>query len=79
MDTLNLCLEMPENDAKVVSLIRSPCPEKTSKMRSNFADFGKRQNSPIFGLVLDVFSQLGGPIELIPFALGQASPDTYYS
>jgi hypothetical protein len=31
---------------------------------------------PIFRHILDVFSQQGGPIELVPFALGQASLDT---
>ena len=45
-------------------------------MWSNFADLGKRQNIPIFWHVLDVFSQQVSPIELIPFALVQTSPDT---
>jgi hypothetical protein len=45
-------------------------------MWSDFADLGKRQNIPIFWHVLDVISQQGGPIELIHFALGQASIDT---
>ena len=45
-------------------------------MWSDFADLGKRQNIPIFRQVLNVFSQQGGLIELIPFALGQASLDT---
>ena len=47
----------------------------TAKMWSNFADLGKHQNIPILWHVLDVFSQQVGPIELIPFALGKASPD----
>jgi hypothetical protein len=45
-------------------------------MRSNFADLGKRQNILKFEQVMDVFSQQGGPIELILFVMGQASPDT---
>ena len=47
-------------------------------MWSDFADLGKRKNIPIFLHVMDVISQKGGPIELIPFALGQASLDTWY-
>jgi hypothetical protein len=43
---------------------------------AQFSDLGKSQNILIFWHVFDSFSQQVGLIELIPFALGQASPDT---
>ena len=45
-------------------------------MWSDFAVLGHRQNIPIIQHVLDVFSGQGGRIELIPFAMSQASWDT---
>ena len=63
-------------NAKGISSIRSPSPEKTSNMWSDLAVLDKCQNIPIFVHVLDVFSGLGYRIELIPFPLSQASWDT---
>ena len=63
-------------NAKGISSIWPPCPEKTSKMWSDFGVLGQRQNIPIFQHVLDVFSWPGDRIELIPFAFSQASWDT---
>ena len=48
-------------------------PKKTSKMQSDFTVLCQCQNIPIFDNVLDVFSRQGDRIELIPFALSQAS------
>ena len=45
-------------------------------MWSNFALLDHGQNFPNFQHVLDVFSKADGRIELIPFALSQASCDT---
>ena len=45
-------------------------------MCTDFAVLGHQQNIPIFQHVLDVFSGQGGRIELIPFAMSQASWDT---
>ena len=57
------------HNAKGIGSIRSSCPEKTSKMWSDFAVLGRRQNIPINIHVLDVFSGQGDQIDLIPFAL----------
>ena len=54
----------------------SSVPKKTSKMYSDFTVLCQCQNIPIFDNVLDVFSRQGDRIELIPFALSQASSDT---
>ena len=62
--------------AKGISSIRAPCPEKTSKTWSYFAVSGRHLNTPIFMRFGDVFSRQGDRIELIPFALCQASWDT---
>ena len=51
-------------------------PNNKQQMWSNFAVLGKRQNIPIFLQYFDVFSGQGDRIQLIPFALSQASRDT---
>ena len=64
------------NNAKGISLIQPPWPEKMSKTCSNFAVSGHCLNITIILHVLDVFSGQGDRIDLIPFALCQASWDT---
>ena len=63
-------------NAKGISSIRSPCLEKTSKMCSNIGIFWHWPKTAKSDHILDVFSGQGGRIELIPFALSQASWDT---
>ena len=61
------------SNAKGISSIRSPSPEKMSSIWLDLAVLDKCQNIPIFVHVLDVFSGLGYRVKLFPFPLGQAS------
>jgi hypothetical protein len=68
--TLNLCLKMPDTKLKESVQSYHPALRKHPKCGPILL------NKPNILACLDVFSQNVGPIELIPFALGQASPDT---
>ena len=63
-------------NAKGIRSIRLGGPEKTSNMWSNLTVWDNCQNIPLFADILDVFSFLRNRIELISFALNQASRDT---
>ena len=69
MGTLNLCLVMPGTLQKESAQSDHPTLRKRPKRGLNLSF----QNIPIFINVLDVFSGQGKRIELISFALCQAS------
>jgi hypothetical protein len=54
---------------KGINSIQAPCPEKTSKMWSDFAVLGQQRIIPLILHVLDVLLGQGDWIDLIPFAL----------
>ena len=64
------------HNAKGISSIRSPCPEKTAKTCRNIGIFCHWPEMAKSDHILDVFSLPGDWIELIPFAWCQASRDT---
>ena len=64
--SLNLCLKKPDSLQKESAQSDHPALSKRLKC-------GQRQNIPIFQHILDIFSRQDGQIELIPFALSQAS------
>jgi hypothetical protein len=64
------------NNAKGISSIWYPCPEKTSKTCINIGIFYRRPETANSDHILDVFSGQSDRIKLIPFAFFQASWDT---
>ena len=62
--------------AKGTSSIRVSCSKKTSKMCRNIGIFWHWPETAISNHILDVFSEQGSRIELIPFAMSQASRNT---
>ena len=63
-------------NAKGISSIGPTCWEKTSKTCQNIGIFWRLPKSAKLNHILVVFSWQGDQIELIPFALFQASSDT---
>ena len=61
---------------KGIRSIRSPCPEKTSKTCRIIGIFWRWPKRAKSDHIFDIFSGQGDRIELIPFALCQASRDT---